>query len=156
MERAPRKLGWWGCETSRGKRGTQTHDIGFQFPIVYTYTLQYLLHFDYEAFGKVSDCHNELKRALLTRMIHRSCKFDVTEMIRTFRHALTAGLALEIAVDGTHTRIHQSAYLRLVSSLVHDLWVLNFCRTPTNIMLSAKKKKHVQRCKNVVTHDFLG
>jgi hypothetical protein len=64
MERAPRKLGWWGCETSRGKRGTQTHDVGFQFPTVYTYTLQYLLHFDYEAFGKVSDCHNGAKTSI--------------------------------------------------------------------------------------------
>jgi hypothetical protein len=33
------------------------------------------------------------------------------------RHALTAGLALEIAVDGTHTRIHQSTHPRLGSSV---------------------------------------
>jgi hypothetical protein len=96
---------------SRGKRGTQTHNVGFQFPTVYTYTLQYLLHFDYEAFGKVSNCHNEPKRALLTGMIHKSCKFNGTKKTWTFGHALTASLALEIAVDGTHTRIHKSTHL---------------------------------------------
>ena len=37
-----------------------------------------------------------------------------------FRHTLTAGLAFEVAVDGTHTGIHQST-LWLVSNLVHDL-----------------------------------
>ena len=63
MESASGKLGWWGCEMSRGKRGMQTHNVGFQFPTIYTYKSQYLLHFDYEAFVEVSGCHNESKRA---------------------------------------------------------------------------------------------
>ena len=50
---SPQKIGVVGCETSRGKRVTQTHNVGFQFPTVYTYTLQYLLHFDYKPFGRL-------------------------------------------------------------------------------------------------------
>jgi hypothetical protein len=67
-------------------------------------------------------------------------------MTRTFRHALTAGLTLEIAVDGTHTRIHQSTHLRLVSSLVHDLWVLDF-RNGVRFLSDANKHNVVSKTK---------
>jgi hypothetical protein len=57
---------WGGGSGKRvEERGelTQTHNVGFQFPTIHTYTSQYLLHFDYEAFVEVSGCHNESKRA---------------------------------------------------------------------------------------------
>jgi hypothetical protein len=56
-----RKIGGAKRVEERGER--QTHNVGFQFPTIYTYTSQYLLHFDYEAFVEVSGCHNESKRA---------------------------------------------------------------------------------------------
>jgi hypothetical protein len=57
MERAPRKLGWWGAKRVE-KRGERKLTMSaFNFP---QFT-QYLLHFDYEASGKVSNCHNEPK-----------------------------------------------------------------------------------------------
>ena len=34
---SPQKNGVVGCETSKGKMGTHTHNVGFQFPTVYTY-----------------------------------------------------------------------------------------------------------------------
>ena len=41
---SPQKIWVVGCEARRSKKHA-THDIGFQFPTIYTYTLQDLLHF---------------------------------------------------------------------------------------------------------------
>lgn len=52
-------------------------------------------------------------------------QFYVAKVSRTFGHALSAGLAFKVSVDGAHAWIHQATELRFVGGLVHDLWVLN-------------------------------
>jgi hypothetical protein len=56
---------------------------------------------------------------------HGPRQLNVAKVAGTLRHALTARLALEVAVDGAHSRIHQSAHLRLPGRLVHDLGMLD-------------------------------
>ena len=59
-------------------------------------------------------------------MKYRSSQFNMSKMTWAFRHALTTSLALEIAINGAHTRIHETTNLRLVSGLVHHLGMFNF------------------------------
>ena len=115
---SPRKLWWWECKTSRGKRGTQTHDVGLQFPT-------FLLDYNYEAFGEVSGCHNKSKWALCSPGWYTGpvqIQYDRSDPgIQTCPHRRSG------TWNGTHMRIHQATHLWLVSSLVHDLWVPSFC-----------------------------
>lgn len=58
------------------------------------------------------------------RMVHhtnvkdRSSKFDMTKMAWTFRHPLTARLTLEVAIYGTHPRVHKPTNLRFMRALL--------------------------------------
>jgi hypothetical protein len=61
-----------------------------------------------------------------TWMKNGSRKVDVTEVPRTFSHSFTTRLALEVPVNGTHSRVHETTHLRFVSGLVHDLGVFDF------------------------------
>lgn len=56
-------------------------------------------------------------------MKNRSCQLNMTKVPWTFRHPLSTRLTLEVTVDGAHSRIHQSAHLWLMGSLVHNLWM---------------------------------
>lgn len=60
-------------------------------------------------------------------MKHRSCEFDMSKVPWTLGHTLTASLALEVAVNCTHARIHQATEFWLVCGLIHDLGVFNLC-----------------------------
>jgi len=55
VERAPRKLGWWGAKRVSGK-GDTTHDIGFQLSTIYANRLQDFLHFHNETCGYYEPC----------------------------------------------------------------------------------------------------
>ena len=44
------------------------------------------------------------ERTLLTRMIHRSCKFNVTEMTRAFRHTLSARFSQQSTLSVKHKK----------------------------------------------------
>jgi hypothetical protein len=48
---SPQKIWMVGCEASRSKEHA-THDIGFQFSTIYTYTLQDLLYFNDEPYAR--------------------------------------------------------------------------------------------------------
>jgi hypothetical protein len=48
---SPQKIWVVGCEASRSKKHA-THDIGFQFSTIYTYTLQDLLYFNDESYAR--------------------------------------------------------------------------------------------------------
>jgi hypothetical protein len=50
-------------------------------------------------------------------------EFDVTEVARAFGHVLSAGLALELSVDGAEEGIVEAAIARLRPRLVHGLGV---------------------------------
>lgn len=52
-------------------------------------------------------------------------QFYVAKVARTLGHALSAGLAFKVSVDGTHAGIHQATELWFMCSLIHDLWMLN-------------------------------
>jgi len=49
--KSPQKIWVVGCEASRSKEHA-THDIGFQFSTIYTYTLQDLLYFNDEPLAR--------------------------------------------------------------------------------------------------------
>ena len=49
----------------------------------------------------------------------------VTKVTWAFRHAFTARLAFEVAVNGAHARVHQSAQLWFVRGFIHNLGMLN-------------------------------
>lgn len=59
-------------------------------------------------------------------MKYRPSQFDVPKMTWAFRHAFTTSLALEVAIDGTHTRIHEATYLGLVGGFIHNLGMFDF------------------------------
>lgn len=61
-----------------------------------------------------------------TGMKNRPRQLYVTKMTRALRHPLTTRLALEIPVYCSHSRVHQTTHLRLVSGLVHNLRMLDF------------------------------
>jgi hypothetical protein len=52
-------------------------------------------------------------------------ELDMTEVAGALGHALTAGLALEVAVDGAHLGVHEAANLGFLGDLIHDLRVLD-------------------------------
>ena len=52
-------------------------------------------------------------------------QLDMTEVSRTLRHTLSTRLALEIPIDSTQPRIHQTTSLRLMSGLIHYFRMLN-------------------------------
>ena len=108
---SPQKIGLWGCETSRGME-TQLTMSALSFPqltqilsrIFFTFTIK-----PFEAqVTTVSQRLSEATRKARTRMEDRSCQLNMTKMARTFRHALTTSLTLEIPVDSAHTGIHES------------------------------------------------
>ena len=49
----------------------------------------------------------------------------MTKMARTFRHPLTARLALEVAIYGTHPRVHEPTLLWFMSTFLPQFGVLN-------------------------------
>ena len=53
-----------------------------------------------------------------TNVKDRPSKFDMTKMAGTFRHPLTARLTLEVAIYGTHPRVHKPTNLRLMRALL--------------------------------------
>jgi len=53
-------------------------------------------------------------------------QFYVAKVAGTLGHALPAGLAFKVSVDGTHAGVHQATELGFMGSLIHDLWMLNF------------------------------
>ena len=55
-----------------------------------------------------------------------SGQFYVAKVARALGHALSAGLAFKVPVDGTHAGVHQATELRFMGSLVHDLWMFDF------------------------------
>jgi hypothetical protein len=59
-------------------------------------------------------------------MKDRPGELDVAEMTGTFGHTFTARLALEVAVDGPHPGVHETADLGFPGGLVHDLGMLDF------------------------------
>jgi len=60
-----------------------------------------------------------------TIQINRLGQLDMTEMSGALSHALRARLALEVAVDGTHAGIVQTADLGPLGALVNQLCVLD-------------------------------
>lgn len=58
-------------------------------------------------------------------MVDRCGKLDVAEMTRTLGHVLSAGLALELTVDGTKTGVVEAILAGLRFLSVHRLGVLN-------------------------------
>ena len=62
-----------------------------------------------------------------TGVEYRPGELDMAEVARTFRHAFTTGLALEVPVNGAHPGVHESAEFGFVRCLVHDLGMFDFC-----------------------------
>lgn len=58
-------------------------------------------------------------------MVDRCGKLDVAEMTRTLGHVLSAGLALELAVDRTKTGVVETIFSGLRLLGVHRLGVLD-------------------------------
>lgn len=61
----------------------------------------------------------------ITIQINGLGELDVTEMSRTFGHTFGAGLAFEVAVDGSHTGIMQSTDLGPLCTFVDQLCMFN-------------------------------
>lgn len=64
-----------------------------------------------------------------TWVVHRFGELDVSKVARTFTHRLSAGLALELAIDRTKKRVIKTAITRLDLVLLHGLWVKNVRNT---------------------------
>ncbi len=62
---------------------------------------------------------------VFTVQIHRLGQLDVSEMSRALGHALGTSLALEVAVDGTHPGIMQTADLGSLCTFINQLCVLD-------------------------------
>jgi len=60
-------------------------------------------------------------------MKDRARQLNVPKMPWALRHALATRLTLEIPVNCSHPRIHQTAHLRLVRGLVQNLRKLDLC-----------------------------
>jgi hypothetical protein len=89
-------------------------------------------------------------------MKDRPRQLYVTEMTRTLRHPLATRLALEIPVYCSHSRVHQTAHLRFVGGLVHDLRILDF-GDRVGFLATRKKNLSAGTIGNSVgvTYDFL-
>jgi len=93
----------------RARRGAQkdnyTYHIRLELAAVDANTLQDLLDLDQKAWH-VHEQQRGLKNARRTNVEDGPSEFDVAKVTRTLGHAFTARLALEIAVDGAHARVH--------------------------------------------------
>lgn len=120
---SPQKIGRWGAKRVELDA---THDISLKFPTVYTDTFENLFHFDNETFVGHKDSSSVHGQGMgRTWMKDWSGQFYVAKVAGTLGHALSAGLAFKVSVDGTHARIHQATELRFVGGLIHDLWMLD-------------------------------
>ena len=115
-----------GCET-RGREEEVTHAISLQPTTVHTYALQNLLHFHDEACSKTIRERPVIVIRAHTRMKHRPRQLDMTEMTRTLRHTLSARLTLEVPIDRTQTRVHQTSNLGFMGRFVHDFRMFDLC-----------------------------
>ena len=81
-------------------------------------------------------------------------QLDMPEMPWTLRHPLSTRLTLEIAVYGTHSRVHKTSNLRFVGRFVHDLWMFNFGDRVRFLPLAVRNAQEGAESKEK-THYFL-
>lgn len=123
---SPQKIGVVGCETSNGLKISLTVSA-FSFPqftqihssIFLTFTKKPLQRF------KLMPNNTGTIRAL-TWMEDRACKFNVSEMARTFCHSLSTCLTFKIPIGGSHTRVVETSNFELVRSFINNFWMFNF------------------------------
>lgn len=60
-----------------------------------------------------------------TNVVHRASELGMCEMTRAFCHALSTRLALEVAVNGSKTRVGKAICFRL-ACFVDGLWEFDF------------------------------
>jgi hypothetical protein len=94
---------------------------------LYTDAFQYFLDLRQETYAirHKNVVHMRVPEYARTDMEDGSGKFNVPEVARALRHALAAGLTLEVSVYCPQTGIHQTTSLRPLVILVHNLRELN-------------------------------
>jgi len=92
------------------EEGCATHGFPFDFPAIYANAFQDLLNFRQE-----------------TDVEDRARKLNMPKMTWTLRHSLSTSLTLEVPIYSTHSRIHQSTFLRPLTCLIHHFREFYLC-----------------------------
>ena len=90
----------------------------------------------------------------LTRVEDGPRQLNMPKVPWTLRHPLSTRLTLEIAVYGTHSRVHKTSNLRFVGRFVHDLWMFNFGDRVRFLPLAVRNAQEGAESKEK-THYFL-
>lgn len=119
LERAPRKFGVVGCETSSRNQETPLTVSALSLPQFTQMHSKIFLTFTKKPTKYIS--HNpSLSIQKSTWMEARSCQLNVPKVSWTLGHSLTTCLAFKITINRPHPHICQTSSFRFVSCFIKD------------------------------------